>query len=80
MIESTPRRPTGDHWWDADRQRHLADLPRFCPGCGEALDPARDLAVEFWEADHRAYHIWCRRCGWAGDIVRVDRIVGHEPE
>jgi hypothetical protein len=34
--------------------------------------------VEYWEGDRRVYHTWCRACGWTGDIVPVDRMIGHE--
>jgi hypothetical protein len=37
------------------------------------------LAVEYWEAERRVYHTWCRSCGWTGDIMRVERMIGHEP-
>jgi RNase P subunit RPR2 len=69
---------TGEHWWDGDRQRHVEDLPRYCPHCAAAIDPESGLAVEYWEADRRVYHTWCKSCGWSGDITRVDRVVGHE--
>lgn len=71
------RRLSGVHWWDPDRLHHLEDLPKFCPNCGEKL--TQGISVEYWEADNRTYHTWCRECGWAGDIVRVDRVIGHEP-
>lgn len=58
---------------------HLHDLPRFCPDCGAELTEATSLAVEYWEADRRVYHVWCRTCSWAGDIIRVRRMIGHEP-
>lgn len=73
------RRLTGDHWWDPDRLAHEADVPRFCPNCGASTDAAGTLAVEYWEADRRIYHLRCDRCDWSGDIARVDRMVGMEP-
>jgi hypothetical protein len=77
-VEPIPgRRLGGAHWWDPDRLHHAEDLPRFCPLCGAGLGDG--ISVEYWEADHRTYHTWCRSCGWAGDIVRVIRMVGHEP-
>jgi hypothetical protein len=72
------RRLTGVHWWDPDRVRHLDDMPRHCPSCGAAVTGGRGIAVEYWEADQRIYHTWCRACGWTGDIIRVRRMVGHE--
>jgi hypothetical protein len=74
------RRLTGAHWWDPDRLRHLDDLPAFCPKCGAAIVENGGLAVEYWEGDQRVYHTWCHACGWAGDITRVDRVIGHEAE
>jgi hypothetical protein len=53
-------------------------MPRHCPQCAAALDPAGGISVEYWEADQRVYHTWCRACGWTGDIIRVERMVGHE--
>ncbi len=53
-------------------------MPRYCPQCAAALDQASGISVEYWEADHRVYHTWCRACGWTGDIIRVERMVGHE--
>jgi phage terminase large subunit GpA-like protein len=38
------------------------------------------ISVEYWEADRRVFHTWCNTCGWSGNIVRVERMVGHEPE
>ena len=76
----TDRRVSGPHWWDPDRIAHLEDKPRFCPNCGEAVIDAEGIAVEYWEADRRVYHTWCRSCGWSGDIVRIQRMVGHAPE
>lgn len=72
------RRVTGAHWWDPDRIRHAEDAPNFCPKCGEDLDGG--IAVEYWEAEDRVYHAWCRSCGWAGDIVKVTRMIAYEAE
>ena len=72
------RRLGGVHWWDPDRIRHLDDLPRHCPGCGQSLDDG--IRVEYWEGERRLYHCWCHACGWTGDIVRVRRMIGHEAE
>ncbi len=62
--------------WDTDRMNHLHDLPRFCPDCGSAVAESGGMATEYWTADRRVYHVWCRPCGWAGDITRVRRMVG----
>ncbi|MXY77761.1 MAG: hypothetical protein F4Y40_11935 [Acidimicrobiia bacterium] len=76
----TERRVSGAHWWDPDRTAHLADRPRHCPNCGGAVTGAEGISVEYWEADRKVFHTWCNACGWAGDIVRIQRMVGHEPE
>lgn len=72
-------RMTGDHWWDADRQRHVTDSPRHCVNCGSPIDDESGMVVEYWESDRRIYHVWCGACGWAGDVVTIDRMIGHEP-
>lgn len=76
----TEGRLSGSHWWDKDRAAHLEDRPRFCPGCGGSVTGSEGISVEYWEADRRVYHTWCSSCGWAGNIVRIQRMVGHEPE
>jgi hypothetical protein len=45
-----------------------------------ALDIDHGISVEYWEGDNRVYHTWCKECGWTGDIIRIRRMVGHEPE
>jgi hypothetical protein len=72
------RRLGGVHWWDPDRIRHLADLPVFCPSCGAAIVENGGISVEYWEGEERVYHTWCHGCGWAGDIIKVYRMIGHE--
>ena len=74
------RRLSGVHWWDPDRAHHLDDLPAYCPHCGAAVIDTGGIAVEYWEADERIYHIWCHDCGWAGDITRVHRMVAPEAD
>jgi hypothetical protein len=74
------RRLTGAHWWDPDRIRHVEDMPRHCPSCGGAIVDDGGIAIEYWEGDQRVYHTWCHECGWAGDITRVRRMIGHEAE
>lgn len=76
-----PLRPrTEPRWWDDDRRRHRRDMPRYCPNCGEGILEGGGIAVEYWEGEDRVYHLWCRPCGWAGDVVRVERLIGHEPD
>lgn len=73
-------RVSGVHWWDPDRASHLADRPRFCPNCGNGVTGTEGISVEYWEADRRVFHTWCNTCGWSGNVVRIQRMVGHEPE
>jgi hypothetical protein len=72
------RRLTGDHWWDPDRIAHMEDAPAYCPACGAALDGQGSISVEYWEGDRRVYHTRCESCAWSGDIVKVERMIGHE--
>lgn len=62
--------------WEVDRLNHAHDMPRFCPECGRGIVDNGGIATEFWRADDRIYHVWCRECGWAGNISRVRRMVG----
>jgi hypothetical protein len=55
---------------------HLHDLPRFCPDCGASISEESGMAVEYWRAEQRIYHVWCRACHWSGDIARVRRMIG----
>lgn len=73
------KRLSGEHWWDEDRIKHIDDDPKFCPACGEGLEGAGSIAIEYWESDRRVYHTTCDGCGWNGDIASVDRMVGPEP-
>ena len=73
-------RLTGDHWWGADHRRHTSDSPRHCANCGSPIDDESGMVVEYWESDRRIYHVWCSACGWAGDVVTIDRLIGHEPD
>ena len=73
-------RVSGAHWWDPDRANHLAYRPRHCPNCGGAVTGAEGISVEYWEANRKVFHTWCNACGWAGNIVRIQRMIGHELE
>ncbi len=74
------RRLGGNHWWDPDRLAHEADMPTYCPHCGARLaDGPGSLAVEYWDADRRVYHVRCGDCDWSGDVATVERMIGHEP-
>lgn len=85
-LRAVPDKPdatgrlSGDHWWDGDKAAHMADRPRYCPACGSALDIESGISVEYWEAENRIYHTWCKECEWTGDIIRVRRMIGHEPD
>ena len=62
-----------------DAALHLIAAPRFCPDCAaEMFD--HGLVVEFWRAEQTVFHCWCASCGFAGEICRVNRYVGHEAE
>ncbi|MGI8516750.1 MAG: hypothetical protein ACR2ME_00130 [Acidimicrobiia bacterium] len=74
------RRLSGVHWWDPDRLNHLDDLPAFCPRCGVGIVDKGGIAVEYWQAEERIYHIWCHECGWSGDITKIHRMTSHETE
>lgn len=60
----------------ADAAAHLHDRPRHCPRCGACL--ADGIVTEYWVASDRVFHCWCRHCFWAGDVIPVERMVGHE--
>lgn len=60
----------------ADAAAHLRDRPRHCPRCGARL--ADGIVTEYWVASDRVFHCWCRGCSWAGDVILVHRMVGHE--
>lgn len=71
----------GDRWWDPDRRTHLEDQPRFCPGCGRSVETAgTSLDVEYWEGERRIHRLLCGSCDWTADIVRIHRVVSHEPD
>jgi hypothetical protein len=68
-------------WFPADAERHRRDAPRYCPGCAAALslaDGGQGLTTEYWTGQDRVFVCFCGACGWSGDIVLADRVVGHE--
>jgi hypothetical protein len=68
-------------WFPADAERHRRDAPRYCPACAAALALAnggQGLVTEYWTGSDRVFVCFCGACGWAGDIVLADRVVGHE--
>jgi hypothetical protein len=69
-------------WFADDALAHALDAPSFCPRCGAGLSGRDDggLVVEYWTADERVFHCWCRSCHWSGDIRHVGRMIGHEAE
>jgi hypothetical protein len=68
-------------WFAEHALAHALDAPSYCPRCGAGL-AERDggLVVEYWTADERVFHCWCRSCGWTGEITSVVRMIGHEAE
>lgn len=67
-------------WFAGDAMAHAVDSPSFCPLCGAGVTGNGGLVVEYWTADERVFHCWCRSCGWAGDVTPVERMIGHEAE
>jgi hypothetical protein len=68
-------------YFPADADSHRRDAPRFCPACAAPLGLAeggRGLATEYWLAGDRVFVCYCGGCGWSGDIVLSERVVGHE--
>jgi len=68
-------------WFPADAERHRRDAPRFCPACAAAFalaDGGHGLATEYWTGGDRVFVCYCGACGWSGDIVLADRVIGHE--
>jgi len=68
-------------WFSEHALAHAVDAPSYCPRCGAGLaGAAGGLVVEYWTADERVFHCWCRSCGWTGDVTTVNRMIGHEAE
>jgi hypothetical protein len=68
-------------WFPADAERHRRDAPRFCPACAAALalaEGGQGLTTEYWVGRDRVFVCFCGACGWSGDIVLADRVIGHE--
>jgi hypothetical protein len=68
-------------WFLADAERHRQDAPRYCPACAAALlltEGGQGLVTEYWSGRDRVFVCFCGACGWSGDIVLADRVVGHE--
>jgi hypothetical protein len=36
------------------------------------------LITEYWTGTDRVFVCFCGACGWSGDIVLADRVIGHE--
>ena len=52
-----------------------------CPACAAALslaDGGQGLTTEYWTGRDRVFVCFCGACGWSGDIVLADRVIGHE--
>jgi hypothetical protein len=68
-------------WFPVDAERHRRDAPRYCPACAAALSLAEGghgLTTEYWTGRDRVFVCFCGACGWSGDIVLADRVIGHE--
>jgi len=68
-------------WFPADAERHRRDAPRYCPACAAPLSLAhggQGLTTEYWTGRDRVFVCFCGACGWSGDIVLADRVIGHE--
>lgn len=73
----------GRGWFPRDAERHRQDAPRYCPACAAALalpDGGQGIVSEYWVAADRVFVCFCGSCGWSGDIVLAERVVGHEAE
>jgi hypothetical protein len=69
-------------WFPDDAEAHRRDAPKFCPQCATPLglaDGGHGLSTEYWQAGDRIFVCVCGACGWSGDIVLADRVIGHEP-
>jgi hypothetical protein len=72
----------GRGWFPQDAASHRRDAPRFCPACAAPLalaDGGHGIATEYWVAHDRVFVCLCGSCGWSGDVVLAERVVGHEP-
>lgn len=68
-------------WFPLDAERHRRDAPKYCPACATALSLAhggQGLITEYWTGSDRVFVCFCGACGWSGDIVLADRVIGHE--
>jgi len=71
----------GRGWFPADVERHRRDAPKYCPACAAPLALAQGgqgLTTEYWTGTDRVFVCFCGTCGWSGDIVLADRVIGHE--
>ena len=74
------RLPPKGSWFGSDAERHLLDLPRFCPMCAVEIENMGGISTEYWSADRRVFMTWCGDCGWFGEIVRFDLVTITEEE
>jgi hypothetical protein len=42
------------------------------------VDRPEAFVQELWVAEESVFHIWCPACGFAGNVVPTERMVGHE--
>ena len=76
-----PEPDLGRGWFPIDAERHRRDAPKYCPACATALSLAlggQGLITEYWTGTDRVFVCFCGACGWSGDIVLADRVIGHE--
>jgi hypothetical protein len=68
-------------WFPADAERHRRDAPRYCPSCAAPMalaEGGQGLTTEYWTGRDRVFVCFCGACGWSGDIVLSERVIGHE--
>jgi len=73
----------GRGWFPDDAASHRRDAPKFCPACAAPFGLAEGghgLTTEYWVRGDRVFVCFCGLCGWSGDIVLTERVVGHEAE
>lgn len=50
----------------------------FCPRCGRELD-VQAFVQEYWTAQSRVFHLWCKACRFTADVIPTEQMLGHEP-
>jgi hypothetical protein len=53
----------------------------FCPNCGNGFKKAEDyFADEYWTSDQSVLFLWCCKCSWRGEIIKIERVTITEEE